>query len=207
MRIHFLYKALDSQEQQVARLWDRLYQPFTMAGLGSQPDLAHTICKYRAYLSCPETDLFYGNYEVVLDPYCVDSMNAAAALTPASMSQQIFSASHQGDPTAFLLWHATPGIAEDRDPGHVSTLSVTTPVGWEDCPASGTTGHLQTTATYPMAPHLWRTGILPTFTLPWPYMCRAPPTSTLLLLEMQTLHCWDPTERETWGLKPYAVAR
>ena len=49
-------------------------------------------------------------------------MNAAAAQTPAGVSQQIYTASHQGDPTAFLLWHATPGLAKDRDPGRISLL-------------------------------------------------------------------------------------
>ena len=93
--IHFRYEALDSREQRVARLWDRQYRPFTMAGLGGQPDLAPTICTYRAYFSCPETDLFSGNYEAVLDPYRVDPMNADAALTPASVSQQIYTASQQ----------------------------------------------------------------------------------------------------------------
>ena len=93
-----------------------------MAGLGGQPDLAPTICTYRAYFSRPETDLFPGNYEAVLDPYRVDPMNAAAALTPASVSQQIYAAIQKVDPTAFLLWHATPGLAEYRDPGCASLL-------------------------------------------------------------------------------------
>ena len=90
-----------------------------MAGLGGHLDLAPMICMYRAYFSCPETDPFSGNYEAILDPYRVDPMNAAAALTPTSVSQQIYTASQQGEPTAFLLWHATPGIAEDRYPGRV----------------------------------------------------------------------------------------
>ena len=93
-----------------------------MAGLGGQPDLAPTICTYRAYFSRPETDLFSGSYEAVLGPYRVDPMNAAATFTPASVSQQIYAASQQGEPTALLLWHATPGIEEDWDPGRVSLL-------------------------------------------------------------------------------------
>ena len=93
-----------------------------MAGLGGQPDLDPTIFTYRAYFSRPETDPFSGNYEAVLDPYRVEPMNAAAALTPARVSQKIYGASQQGDPTAFLLWHATPGITEDQDPGSVSLL-------------------------------------------------------------------------------------
>ena len=93
-----------------------------MAGLGSHPDLAHTICTCHAYFSRSETDPFSGSYEAVFDPYRVDPMNAAAALTPSSMSQQIYAASHKGEPIAFLLWHATPRLAEDRDPGRVSLL-------------------------------------------------------------------------------------
>ena len=31
-------------------------------------------------------------------------------------------ASQQGEPTAFLLWHVTPGLAEDWDPGRISLL-------------------------------------------------------------------------------------
>ena len=112
----------DSREQRVARLWDRLSRPFTTAGLGGQLDLAPTICTYRAYFSRPEIDPFSGNYEAVLDPYQVDPMNAAAALTPASVSQQIYAASQQGDPTAFLLWHVTSRLAKDWDPGRVSLL-------------------------------------------------------------------------------------
>ena len=30
--------------------------------------------------------------------------------------------SQQGDPTAFPLWHAIPGLAEDWDPGRISLL-------------------------------------------------------------------------------------
>ena len=120
MRIHFRYKTLDSREQRVATILGWLYRPFTMAGLGSQPDLAPTICTYCAYFSHPETNPFSGNYEAVLDPYWVDPMNAAAALTPDSVSQQVYTESQQGDPTAFLLWHATPRIAKDWDPGRVS---------------------------------------------------------------------------------------
>ena len=93
-----------------------------MAVLGGQPDLAPTFCMYRAYFPRPETDPVSGDYEAVLDPYRVDPMIAAAALTPASVSQQIYAAIHQGDPTAFLLWHATPRLAEDQDPGQVSLL-------------------------------------------------------------------------------------
>ena len=91
-----------------------------MAGLGGLPDLVPTICTYRAYFSFPETDPFSGNYEVVLEPYLIDPMNAAAVQTPASVSQQMYMTSQQGETTAFLLWHATPGLAEDQDPGSVS---------------------------------------------------------------------------------------
>ena len=84
-----------------------------MAGLDGPPNLVPTICTYRAYFSSLETDPFSGNYEAVLEPYFIDPINAVAAQTPASVSQQIYMASQQGDPTAFLLWHATPGLAKD----------------------------------------------------------------------------------------------
>ena len=116
--IHCLYKALDSREQQVARLWDRKPQPLHHG----QPDLAPPICTYRAYFSCPETDPFSGDYTAVLEPYRVDPLNAAATPTPASVAQQIYAASQKGDPTAFLLWHATPGLTVDRDSGRISLL-------------------------------------------------------------------------------------
>ena len=61
-----------------------------MAGLDRQPDLEPTICTYRAYFSLPETDPFPGDYEAVLDPYWIDPINAAAAQTPASVSQQVY---------------------------------------------------------------------------------------------------------------------
>ena len=93
-----------------------------MAGLGSQPDLAPTICTHRAYFSLPETDPFSGGYEAVLDRYSIDPMNVVAAQTPASVSQKIYTASQQGDPTASLLWHKTPGISKDQDPGRISLL-------------------------------------------------------------------------------------
>ena len=135
MRIHFCYEALDSREQGVGRLWDRLSWPFTMAGLGGQPDLAPTICMYRSYFSRPETDPFSGNYEPVLDPYCVDPMDAAATLTPVSVSQQIYAANQQGELTAFLLWHTTPRIAKDWEPGRVSLIhSVSHYTSWTGRP-------------------------------------------------------------------------
>ena len=49
-------------------------------------------------------------------------MNAAAAQTTANVYQKIYSASQKGEPTAFLPWHATPGIAKDCDPRHMSLL-------------------------------------------------------------------------------------
>ena len=93
-----------------------------MAGLIGQPDLAPPIRTYRAYFSRPKTDPFSSDYAAVLEPYCVDPLNAAAAPPPASVAQQIYAAIQQGDPTAFLLWHATPGLTVDRDPSHVSLL-------------------------------------------------------------------------------------
>ena len=122
MKFHFCYKALDSREQQVARFLGRSYQPLTMSGLGGPPNLVPTIFTYRAYFSSPEIDPFSGNYEAVVEPYLIDPMNVAATQTPASVSQQIYAASQQGDPTAFLLWHYTPRIAEDWDPGRVLLL-------------------------------------------------------------------------------------
>ena len=93
-----------------------------MAGLIGQPDLAPPIRTYRAYFSLPETDPFSGDYAAVLEPYREDPLNDAAAPTPASMAHQIYAASQQGDPTAFLLWHATPGLTVDWDPCRVSLL-------------------------------------------------------------------------------------
>ena len=67
-------------------------------------------------------DPFGDDYAAVLEPYRVDPLNGAAAPTPASVAQQIYAARQQGDPTAFLLWHATPGLTVDRDPGRISLL-------------------------------------------------------------------------------------
>ena len=89
MKVHFYYKALESQEQRVARILGRQSQPLTMAGLGDPPDLVPTICTYHAYFSSLETDPFPSGYEAVLEPYMIDPMNAAAAQTPSSNSQQI----------------------------------------------------------------------------------------------------------------------
>ena len=124
MKIHFHYKALDSQEQRVARLLGRQSQPLSVAGLGGPPNLVPTICMYRAYFSSPETFPFSGGYEAALEPYRIDPMNADAAQTWANFSQQIYTAIHQGDPPAFLLWHATPGLAEDWDPGRTLKINV-----------------------------------------------------------------------------------
>ena len=93
-----------------------------MAGLIGQPDLAPPIRTYRANFSRPKTDPFSGDYTAVLDPYRVDPLNAPTATTPASVAHHIYTASQQGDPTAFLLWHTTPGLMVDRDPGRVSLL-------------------------------------------------------------------------------------
>ena len=93
-----------------------------MASLGGPSVLVPMICTYRAYLSSMDTDPFSRDYEVVLEMYLIDSMNTAAAQTPASVSQQIYAASRQVEPTAFLLWNTTPGLANDREPGLVSLL-------------------------------------------------------------------------------------
>ena len=58
-----------------------------MAGFGGPPNLVPTICTYRAYFSSPETDPFSGGYVAVLEPYRIETMNAAATQTPASVSQ------------------------------------------------------------------------------------------------------------------------
>ena len=58
-----------------------------------------------------------------------------------------------------------------------------------------------------MAPRPWQNGTLLTFTSPRLYMCRAPPPYTRLSLTRLTSQCWDLVERETRGLKSYAVAR
>ena len=64
-------------------------------------------------------------------------MKAAAAQTPESVSQQIYASSQQGDPTAFLLWHATPGLAKDCDPERVSLLhSISHYTSRMGCPTS-----------------------------------------------------------------------
>ena len=93
-----------------------------MAGLEDPPNSVPTICTYRAYFSTPETDPFSGGYESVLEPYRIDPTNAVTTQTPASVSQQIYTASQQGHPTAFFLWHATFGLTEDHDPGRISLL-------------------------------------------------------------------------------------
>ena len=74
------------------------------------------------YFSSPETDPFSGGYEAVLEPYRVDPMNASATQTLDSVSQQIYTVSQQRDRTAFLLWHSTPGLAKNQDPGPISLL-------------------------------------------------------------------------------------
>ena len=90
-----------------------------MASLGGPPDLVPTICTYCAYFFSLETESFSGDYEAVLEPYLIDTTNTAAAQTPASVYQQIYTASQQGETTTFLLWHTTPGLTEDQEPGRV----------------------------------------------------------------------------------------
>ena len=93
-----------------------------MASLLGQPDLVPPIRTYHAYFSRPETDPFGGDYAAVLDPYQVDPLNAAATPPPAIVAQQVYAAIQKGDPTAFLLWHTTPGLTADWDPGRISLL-------------------------------------------------------------------------------------
>ena len=210
MRIHLRYKALDSREQRVARLLGRLFWPFTMTRLGGQLDLAPTICMYRTYFSRPETDPFSGDYEAVLYPYRIDPMNAAAAplLRPAYCNKSTKPAIKETLPPS-SCGTLRPGSPRIGTPAAYPsfTPSFTKPVGWEGRPATWKTGPSQTAATCPTAPHPWQTGTLHTFTLPRLSMCRAPPPSTCLAQATQTSRCWDPKERETRGLKSYAVAR
>ena len=91
MKIHFHYKALDSQEQLVARLLGQQYQTLTMASLGGGTNLVPTICTYCAYFSSPETDPFPSGYEAVLYPYSIYPMDAAAKQTLVSVYQHIYS--------------------------------------------------------------------------------------------------------------------
>ena len=63
-----------------------------MVSLGGPPVLVPTVSMYRAYFSSPETDLFSREYQAFLEPYLIDPMNAAAAQTPESVSQQIYAA-------------------------------------------------------------------------------------------------------------------
>ena len=107
-----------------------------MAGHGGPPALVPPIRTYRAYFSFPETDRFSGNYQTVLETYLIDTMNAGAAQNPASVSQKVYDASQKGDPTAFLMWHATPGISKDCNPGRVLLLhSVSYYASWMVRPA------------------------------------------------------------------------
>ena len=47
------------------------------------------------------------------------------------MQQQVYAASQQGDPAAFLLWQEKPGLAKDQDPGRISLLhSVSNYASW-----------------------------------------------------------------------------
>ena len=188
MKVHFSYEALDSQEQRVARFLGRSYQPLTMAGLRDPPVLVPTICTYRAYFSSPETDPFYGDYEAVLESYLIDPMNAAAAKKPASLSQQIYAASQQGEPTDFLLWHATPGLAKDCDPGRVlllhSVIYYASRVGRPSSKWDDRTFTNRGDVSYGTATPL-------TFTSPRPSTCRAPPLYTTILLATPMSHSWD----------------
>ena len=140
MKIHFRYEALDSQEQRVARFLGRIHHPLTMASLGGQPDFVPTICTYRAYFSLPETDPFSGGYKAVLEPYRIDPMNAAAAQTPTCVSQQIYTASQQGDPPPSSCGTQRPGSPRigTQAAYPYSTLSGITQGGWDDHPASWT---------------------------------------------------------------------
>ena len=175
VKVHFCYKALDSRDQRVDMFLGRSSQPLTVASFGGPPVLFPTTCMYHAYLSSSETDPFSGNYEAVLEPYLIDTMNAAAAQTPASVSQKI-STSQQGGPTVFLLWHATPGLSEVVIPAmyRYSTPWATTQVRWAVPQASGTIGRSQNGETSPMAPRPWRCGTPLTFTSPRHSTCQAP---------------------------------
>ena len=93
-----------------------------MSSLGGPSVLVPTISTYRDYLSSPETNPFSREYQAVLEPYIIDSMNATSMQTLASMYQNIYTSSQQESLTPFLLWHATPGISKYHDSGRVSLL-------------------------------------------------------------------------------------
>ena len=167
------------------------------------------ICTYREYFSLPETHPFSGSYEAVLEPYRIDPMNAAATQTPASVSQKIYSASQQEDPTSFLLWYTKLGITKDQDPGRISLLHSVSyyasrtgrpPCKWDDG-IFANRGYVSY-GTAPLA--VWD----PTYLhlAPAVYVPSAAAIDTSSPAT-QTSCCWDLTERETRGLKSYAVAR
>ena len=93
-----------------------------MSGHVGPPVLVPLISTYCAYFSFPETDPFSRNYHTVLEPYLIGPINAGAVQTPASVSQQVYAARQKIGSTDFLLWHATPWISKDHNPGQVSLL-------------------------------------------------------------------------------------
>ena len=94
----------------------------------------------------------------MLERYNIDPMNAAAAQTPASVSQQIYMASKQIYLTAFLLWHATSGIDEDQDLGSISLIhSISYYASHEQRPpCKWVMGRSRTAETLPRAPRPWQ---------------------------------------------------
>ena len=84
------------------------------------PVLTPPIRDFQAYYASPDSDPFDGDYGPVLDPYKIDPVNTTAALSPAAISTMIYGADDA--PTAFLLWHATPGVDPAVDPGRISML-------------------------------------------------------------------------------------
>ena len=176
-------------------------QPLTMAGIGSPPALVPNICMYRAYFSSPETDLFSGDFEAVLGPYLIDLINTAAAQTLASVSHQIYAASHKKDPTAILLWNATHELTEDRNPGRVSLLHslshYASRIGYPASKWGDRMSANQEDVFYGTAPlAVWD----PTYLHLAPSStCLAPALYTPLFLETPTSPSWYHTARETWG--------
>ena len=153
-----------------------------MAGHSGPPALVSLINTYPAYFSFPETNPFSGNYQTVLESYLIDPMNAGAVQTPEIVSQQVYAARKQGDNTAFLLWHATLGIAEDCNPGRLLLLhSVSYCESWVGLTASRWDGKTLTNrgdVSYGTAP--WaKCGIPPTSTFPQTFTCQALPRLTL----------------------------
>ena len=74
---------------------------------------------YQEYFASEETNPFTDNFAAVMAPYALDPANAAAAHKPAALSQQVYSSTMSGEPTAFLLCHPTLGFRPGDNPGRL----------------------------------------------------------------------------------------